>query len=142
MSLNRGMAADFNQLVGWQDSQFLAPTFLQTRALPLYLNMLSAPEFPFSPLGLVHLSNRIVMSQPLPADGDYTVYCQIGAYRQHRKGIVFEVELKGEWENNIVYEACAGFLAKLPPELQDSLPGTKDVTQFANDFYQQQVPWR
>lgn len=103
----------FNQLTGWQDKQFLAPTWLQVSAFPTYLNLLSDPSLPFSPLGLVHIENQIRVLKPLPANSRYQLQCKLGHYQGHRKGVLFDITLEARVSNELVYEGRATNLIRL-----------------------------
>lgn len=102
--------APFNQVVGWQSRHFLAPTWLQVAAMPMYLNLLSDQQFPFSPLGLVHVENSVTLHQPLPVNQVYQLQCRLDNYRQHPKGVLFDIVLEAQSDNELVYQGRASNL--------------------------------
>lgn len=105
-----GKVTQFNQVVGWQSSSYLAPTWLQVAAMPMYLNLLSDQQFPFSPLGLVHVENRVTLYKPLPVNQTYQLQCRLDNYRQHTKGVLFDIVLEALSNNELVYQGKASNL--------------------------------
>lgn len=103
----------FNQVVGWQNHQVLAPTWLQVAAMPLYMGIITASGFPYSPLGLVHVENRISVLKPLNCNEQYDVSCRAQNFRAHRKGQLFDLVVKADVAGELVYEAVAANLAFL-----------------------------
>lgn len=100
----------FNQVVGWQSPHFLAPTWLQVAAMPMYLNLLSGQQFPFSPLGLVHVENSVTVHKPLPVNQVYQLQCRLDNYRQHPKGVLFDIVLEAQSDNELIYQGRASNL--------------------------------
>ncbi|BDX07221.1 MaoC family dehydratase [Planctobacterium marinum] len=103
--------AAFNQVVAWQNADFLPPTWLQVSAFSGYLNLLSDPAFPFSPLGLVHVANQITVFKPLPVTEQYQLNCTLGNYQAHNKGVLFEIQLEVKIAGERVYQGKATNLA-------------------------------
>lgn len=104
----------FNRLVGWTNVAHLAPTWLQMTALPAYLNLITDSRFPFSPLGLVHVSNEITLYHALPIDAVYKMTCEITQYQQHAKGILCFATITASVGEQKFYQSEASFLALIP----------------------------
>lgn len=134
MRPNPDELAEFNALVGWADSSHLAPTWLQMRSMPTMLNLLTSPEFPFSPLGLVHLENNICIREVLPADADYVVQCTIVRYETHSKGVVVKARVEALLENQVVYQVDASFLVLIKAVVKPRQPGSQQFrSEILND---------
>jgi hypothetical protein len=91
--LNAKHCNGYNALTKWQPAlaAVVHPNYIQTLSLPLQLEMMVNKLFPFSPMGIVHLANQIIVKR-LPSQSeamDLTTY--FGDIYFHKKGWLFEV---------------------------------------------------
>ena len=78
---------------GWRHRGFLPPTYPQVAVANTHLEVLAARNFPYNPMGIVHMSNRIEVARPLPAEhGPYQVEVSLGNWQAHRRGKSFDIE--------------------------------------------------
>jgi len=93
----RGLAVDparlaaYRQLCGFADRQELPPTYPHVLAFPLQLAVLCDGRFPFSPLGLVHLENKLELRGPLEAGERYDLAVWAEGPVSHRRGLAVTV---------------------------------------------------
>jgi len=84
-------------------------TFPHVLAFPLHLMMLTDPSFPWSALGVVHLSNSVRLRRPLTAGQGLRIEVECGPLMPHQKGQAFTLHTRiyrrGEavWEGDSVY---------------------------------------
>lgn len=97
--------AKYREVCGFERDGALPLTFPHVMAFALHLALLMEPECPYSPMGAVHIRNRIRQQRPLQPDEllDFTV--RLGDAEQVAKGhevsIVTEVRVEGElvWDD-------------------------------------------
>ncbi|NND67725.1 MAG: acyl dehydratase [Halioglobus sp.] len=137
----RGITADtaklqkFNEVCGFAGGEHLPLTYPHIMAFALHMQLMLEPEFPFTPMGAVHVRNRISQRRALRAGEalDFTV--RLGDAEQVAKGyevsIVTEVAVAGEtvWDDLSVMlirkggsgEKKAKEAAAAPPEFSQSV---------------------
>ncbi|NJM31717.1 MAG: hypothetical protein HC848_01040 [Limnobacter sp.] len=81
----------YHEACGFTDDAHIRLTAPQVLAAPLHLYLMSRRAHPFSMLGMVHVRNRIQCTQPLEVGVPYEVVAGIGATRQVRQGLEFDV---------------------------------------------------
>ena len=98
--MDREHLARYAQVCGFRNADVLAPTYLHVLAFPMSMRLMSAGDFPFELLGLVHVANRIEVTRPATADESFDVRVHAADLRPHRSGtqvdLVTEVEVAGE----------------------------------------------
>ena len=73
---------------GWRFPQVLPPTYPQVALAELHLKILAHRNFPFNPMGIVHVSNHIQVHRPVvmtnlsPLD----VRVSLTNWQSHRRG--------------------------------------------------------
>jgi MaoC like domain len=60
-----GRVADYARVCGFRLRDELPPTYPHVLAFPLHMELMTDGSFPFSPVGLVHIGNRIEVRRPL-----------------------------------------------------------------------------
>lgn len=95
--LTRTVAADrdhlaaYDRVCGFRLRDELPPTFVHVLAFPLGLELMAAPDFPFGPLGLVHVANRIEVLRPLRAGEPVDLRVGATGLRPHDRGRQFDI---------------------------------------------------
>jgi acyl dehydratase len=90
LSVDRGHLAAYDRVCGFRLRDRLPPTYPHILAFPLAIELLTGP-FPFSPLGLVHVANRIEQRRPLHAGDRLDLRVRAEALRPHERGRQFDV---------------------------------------------------
>ncbi|MGE1156114.1 MaoC family dehydratase [Pseudomonas kitaguniensis] len=91
VQVNPTDVAAYRKVCGFADSPMLPATYPHILAFGLQMQLLTAKNFPFPLLGLIHLSNRIRIHRPLGAVSDLTVAVHAQNLQPHAKGATFEV---------------------------------------------------
>ena len=97
--------AAYNQLCGFPQGGYLPATYPQLLAFPLQLMLLTNGQFPYPPVGLVHIENRIDQCRPIPAEEQLHLSVDALPARPHPSGDAFtlitQVRISGEklWES-------------------------------------------
>lgn len=105
----------YNKLVAWDKSagSLLHPNYIQVLSLPMQLEMMIRPPFPFKAMGLVHIANSIQVNSLPVAYGDIDISTRFGNLYHHRRGIVFEVITEAVQEGEACVYAVSYYLARM-----------------------------
>ena len=76
---------------GWSDVAHLPPTYPQLAAAAVHLGLLGTHGFPFHPMGLVHVTNKIEQFRPIHRSETLQFIASVGPGGQHPKGRMIEV---------------------------------------------------
>ena len=91
--------AAYRDVVGIPGSELLPLTYPQVLAAPLHAALMARPDFPHSPLGVVHLRNEVEQRAPVPVRAAFTLAAWFQAEREVPAGremdLVTELELGG-----------------------------------------------
>lgn len=107
----RGIRADaaklaqFSEVCGFARGACLPLTYPHIMAFALHMRLMLEPEFPFTPMGAVHVRNRIAQRRALGADEALDFNVRLGGAEQVARGyevsIITEVAAAGEtvWDD-------------------------------------------
>jgi acyl dehydratase len=101
--------ASYARVCGFTLRDSLPPTYPHLLGFPLELALMSERSFPFRPLGVVHIANRIDQLRPIAVAGRPGVAVWAEGLRPHRRGrqfdLVTELEVDGEaaWREHSTY---------------------------------------
>ncbi|MFJ2491794.1 MaoC family dehydratase [Pseudomonas iridis] len=83
--------ADYRKVCGFNDDGLLPPTYPHILAFALQMQLLTAKDFPFPLLGLIHLSNRIRVLRPMGGISRAQVSVRVHNLQPHPKGATFDL---------------------------------------------------
>jgi len=95
---------------------YVPPLALQIAAAPLHLAILAAPQFPFKALGLVHVAQSVVQSEPIGAREAITLRAFTTKAQRTHRGTQFGLVTEGLVNGKIVWRGETTALA------QDTVP--------------------
>ena len=90
VEVDRDHLAAYDRVCGFRLRDELPATYPHVLAFPLAMELLTGP-FPFSPLGLVHVANRIEQARPLTAGERIDLRVRAADLRQHERGTQFDI---------------------------------------------------
>lgn len=127
--------AAYRNVCGFTDNALLPPTYPHILAFALQMQLLTAKEFPFPLLGLIHLSNRIRVLRPMGGVGRVRVSVQVQNLQPHAKGATFDVVTTLDDQLGPLWEAesqmlCRGVKLEGVP-VEDVLTPSLTMTQVA-----------
>ncbi|MDE1165746.1 MAG: MaoC/PaaZ C-terminal domain-containing protein [Pseudomonas sp.] len=91
LSIDPKSLATFRNVCNVGDSSLLPPTYPHVMAFPLQMQLLTAHDFPFPLLGLVHLDNTIRLLRPLGGLGRVRASVHVENLQAHSKGATFSL---------------------------------------------------
>lgn len=131
--INPNDVAAYRKVCGFADSPILPATYPHILAFGLQMQLLTAKDFPFPLLGLVHLSNRIRIHRPLGGVSELTIGVQACNLQPHSKGATFALLTTAEDSLGLLWEAESRMLCrgvKLEGEALDNpLPTPTQVSE-------------
>jgi acyl dehydratase len=83
--------AEYDRVCGFRLADELPATYPHVLAFPLAMALMTAPDFPFPLLGLVHVANRIEVLRPLRSTDTFSLSVHAEALRPHERGMQLDV---------------------------------------------------
>lgn len=81
----------YNEVCGFGRRQILPATYPHMAAFGLHMALMTDTAFPFAPMGLVHLRNRITQHRPITVGEPLDVSVRAADLRPHPKGRLIDV---------------------------------------------------
>ncbi|WP_395604225.1 MaoC family dehydratase [Pseudomonas sp. B21128] len=91
VDVDRKRLADYRKVCGFNDDGLLPPTYPHILAFALQMQLLTAKDFPFPLLGLIHLRNRIRVLRPMGGISRAQVSVRVHNLQPHPKGATFDL---------------------------------------------------
>jgi acyl dehydratase len=110
-SLDPQWLAAYCACVGLQDDRHLPPLALQIAAAPLHMAILGDARFPFRALGMVHLTQRVVQTRPLPSLARYDLRAFCADARWEKRGMSFGLVTEARCDGEVVWRGETRALA-------------------------------
>ncbi|WP_326796394.1 MaoC/PaaZ C-terminal domain-containing protein [Streptomyces sp. NBC_01808] len=126
---------------GFPDDGRLPPTYPHVVAFPLAMSLMTARDFPFPLLGLVHLANRVEHLRPVDAGERLTYVVATGRAQPHPKGTAFPVAAHARLRGETVWRSTSTYLSRGPRtgngtgsgEPPAEAPGAPELTAAARE---------
>ena len=102
----------FREVCGFADSQYLPITYPQIMSTALQIKLMLQPEFPFSPIGAVHLRNEISQLKQIGANQPLDFVVQTLPMRQTPNGYEIDFVSQALSENELLWQVVATVLVR------------------------------
>lgn len=127
--------AAYRKVCGFADNSLLPPTYPHILAFALQMQLLTARDFPFPLLGLIHLSNRIRVLRPMGGVHRVRAGVCVENLQPHAKGATFDLVTTLDDQLGPLWEAqsqmlCRGVKLEGEP-VEEVLALTLALTQVA-----------
>lgn len=109
-----GKLAKFRDVCGFTTTANLPLTYPHVMAFALHLQLMLEPEFPFSPLGAVHIRNHIRQLRPLDAGEALDFEVRLGAAERVQKGYEVAIVTEVRVRDAIVWDEQSVMLLRRP----------------------------
>ncbi|MEU8816554.1 MaoC/PaaZ C-terminal domain-containing protein [Actinoplanes sp. NPDC048796] len=110
--IDRDHLARYDRVCGFRLSDTVPATYPHVLAFPLAMRLMTAPDFPFSAIGLVHIANRITVSRPVSADDVLDFSVRAAGLRPHPRGQQVDVVVSASAGSSVVWSAVSTYLSK------------------------------
>ncbi|UZE24451.1 acyl dehydratase [Pseudomonas sp. B21-056] len=112
LQVDQQRLAAYRKVCGFVDNGLLPPTYPHVLAFALQMQLLTARDFPFPLLGLIHLSNRIRVLRPMGGVSQVRASVHVENLLPHPKGAVFNLVTRIEDQLGPLWEAESEMLCK------------------------------
>src|SRR4030095_7530305 len=107
-----GHLAAYGRVCGFRLTDTLPATYPHVLAFPLAVRLMSAADFPFPVVGLVHIANRITLHRPIDARTPLDLSVHAADLRPHDRGQQFDVVTTATADGAEVWRGTATYLRK------------------------------
>jgi acyl dehydratase len=104
--------AAYNRVCGFRLADEVPATFPHVLLFPLQMALLTAREFPFPLLGMVHVANRITQHRPVRLGERYTARVRAENLRPHERGRQFDLVSELSTEDGLVWTEVGTYLRR------------------------------
>ncbi|WP_238599353.1 MaoC/PaaZ C-terminal domain-containing protein [Corynebacterium heidelbergense] len=120
--------AAYTSSTGLRLNNELPLTYPYVLSFPIVMKVLTAKDFPFAAVGVVHLTNVIEQTRPLTVDDvvDFSVHAE--NLREHTKGLLIDLVTTVSVDGDVVWKQTSGFLSKGAKLSSSSTLGGKEKT--------------
>jgi acyl dehydratase len=96
--------ATYNEVCGFGRGDTLPATYPHMAAFALHMTLMTDTAFPFAPVGLVHLRNRITQHRPIGVDEKFDISVTAADLRPHPKGRLLDLLTSATIDGDVVWE--------------------------------------
>jgi MaoC like domain len=104
VAADRDRLAAYDHVCGFSLRDSLPATYPHILAFPLHLQLLTDPSFPFTPIGLVHIYNRITEHRPIAASEPLSLRVWATPAEPHPRGVQFSLHTRATVGDELVWE--------------------------------------
>ncbi len=104
VTIDRAQLASYDHVCGFPLRDSLPASYPHILAFPLHLSLLTDPSFPFTPIGLVHIYNRITQHRPIAAGEKLSLRVSATPAEPHPRGLQFSLRSKAWVGDELVWE--------------------------------------
>jgi len=96
--------ATYNEVCEFGRGDTLPATYPHMAAFALHMTLMTDTAFPFAPVGLVHLRNRITQHRPIGVDETFDISVTAADLRPHPKGRLIDLLTSASIGGDVVWE--------------------------------------
>lgn len=104
--------AAYARVCGFRLADRVPATWVHVLAFPLQTALLTQPDVPFAPAGLVHLRNTMTLHEPITALASLDFLVRPGEVRPHPKGWAFDVVSEARFNHGLAWSGVSTYLAR------------------------------
>ncbi len=104
VGVDRDRLASYDRVCGFRVGDELPATYVHLLAFPLHLALMTDASFPFAAIGLVHISNRIVVHRPVRAAERLSLKVWATPLSPHPAGRQFSLLSEARVGDELVWE--------------------------------------
>jgi acyl dehydratase len=110
--VDRSRLAAYNRVCGFRISDVLPATYPHILAFPLAMRLMTAPDFPFPVVGLVHVANRIELVRPIDAGEPLDLAVHATNLRAHPRGRQLDLVATASVFGTVVWRSVSTYLRR------------------------------
>lgn len=121
------------------DRNVLPITYLYSVAFPIVIKLLTESDFPYTPVGLVHLYNTINQYKEIATDAIVDVYVHVDNMREHRAGLLVDVITEVYTGSVLVWSQVSTMLRRQKTSVSNSPKAPIEVFDKSTAFSQETI---
>jgi hypothetical protein len=110
VEIDREHLTAYDRVCGFRLRDALPATYPHVLAFPLAMDLMAGSSFPFSPLGLVHIANRIEQLRPIDAAERLDLRVWAEGLAPHERGRQFDVVAEAAAGGEVVWRDRSTYL--------------------------------
>ncbi len=118
VEVQRERVIAYSRVCGFRLRDECPPTYAHILTFPLQMALMASSDFPFAPVGLVHIGNRITQHRSLRAQERLDLRVWADALRAHSRGAQFDMRAEVRVGEQLAWESVSTYLHR-----GDSPPG-------------------
>ena len=112
VAIDRDHLTAYDRVCGFTLRDEVPPTYPHMIAFPMAMRIMTATDFPFPVIGMVHLRNRIEQRRPIRADEHLSMRVWAGEMEPHAKGTQFVLHAEAAVGDEPVWSSESTYLRK------------------------------
>jgi acyl dehydratase len=112
VEVDREHLTRYDRVCGFTLKDVLPPTYPHMLAFPLQMQLMTASDFPFPVIGLVHVRNRIEQPRAIGADEPLSMRVWAADMEPHEKGTQFVLHSEASVSDEVVWRSWSTYLRK------------------------------
>lgn len=112
VAVDRARLAAYNRVCGFRLSDTLPATYPHVLAFPVAMRLMTAPDFPFPVVGLVHVANRIELVRPIGAAEPLDLAVHAADVRPHERGRQVDLVATASVDGEVVWRSASTYLRR------------------------------
>ena len=112
VTVDRGRLAEYDRVCGFRLTDTLPATYPHVLAYPLAMRLMTADDFPFPAVGLVHIANRITVARPIHAAERLDLSVRAADLRPHERGRQFDIVATASVDGEEVWRDVSTYLRR------------------------------
>jgi acyl dehydratase len=104
--------AAYNRVCGFPLADELPPTYPHMLGFPLQMKLMTDGDFPFPPIGTVHVANRITVHRPLRVTDRLQIRVYAQNLRPHPKGRQFDLITESYVDGELAWHEVSTYLRR------------------------------
>ncbi|WP_438872643.1 MaoC family dehydratase [Paractinoplanes pyxinae] len=130
--VDRDHLAAYDRVCGFRLSDNLPATYPHVLAFPMAMRILTAPNFPFPAIGLVHIANTATVHRPLTAETPYDLSVRATNLRPHDRGRQVNIQATATVNGEPVWTSVSTYLSRSSNKSPSTAPGRPPSTASAS----------
>jgi acyl dehydratase len=110
--IDRDRLAEYAEVCGFGLRDTLPATYPHILAFPLHMALMTDGSFPFAPMGLVHVDNRITQHRPVRTGDVLDLTVRAESLRPHPKGRQFDIVTDASVGGEVVWRDVSTMLRR------------------------------
>ena len=110
--IDRDHLARYDRVCGFRLGDTVPATYPHVLAFPLAMALMTASDFPFPAVGIVHVANRITVRRPIGSAERLDLLVRASNLRAHDRGRVFDMVATAVVDGDEVWSGVSTYLSK------------------------------